>query len=102
MSGSHAESSSASLPYRDLFGYLNFSDGAPNPRSRACWNEIFQQLTQPRSVATLRQHLDQQLTELQSTAGATFAQMDQAKAALGLAFDRVIPDYLEYLSLIHI
>ena len=96
MSGSHAESSSASLPYRDLFGYLNFSDGAPNPRSRACWNEIFQQLTQPRSVATLRQHLDQQLTELQSTAGATFAQMDQAKAALQLAFDRVTPDYLEY------
>ena len=96
MSASNAGSSSASLPYRDLFGYLNFSDGAPNPRFRACWNEIFQQLPEPRTVETLRQHLDQQLAGLQATADGAFAQMDQAQTALNLAFDRVVPEYLDF------
>lgn len=94
MSGSTAESESASSPYRDLFGYLNFSDGAANPRFRACWNEVFRNLPQPPSITTLRQHLNQKLTELQSTTDGVFSQTTQAEAALACAFDHVLPAYL--------
>ena len=96
MPGPNAESESASSAYRDLFGYLNFSDGAPNARSRACWNQIFREIPKPWTLEGLAQHLLEQLDSVQSEDSGALAESSKARTALQFAFRKVFPHYLTH------
>lgn len=96
MPGPNAESESASTAYRDLFGYLNFSDGAPNARSRACWNQIFREIPKPWTLEGLAQHLLEQLDSVQSEDSGALAESSKARTALQFAFRKVFPHYLTH------
>ncbi|MEZ6059837.1 MAG: hypothetical protein R3C19_05700 [Planctomycetaceae bacterium] len=81
---------------RDLLGYLNFSDGTPGTRFQACMNELFLAPDPPRDAEQLQQTLLTALTELASVGEAAFQESQQARQAVAITLNRVLPAYREH------
>ena len=93
MPSSPADSNALNQCYRDLLGYLNFSDGTPGNRFRECLNELFASDVLPLDLSEIGNHLLAQLAELSSSGESAFAQADQAQKVIRAAFSHVLPNY---------
>lgn len=82
--------------YRDLLGYLNFSDGAPASRFRRCMNDWFLSNQPPASADELAEILLSELNSLHGSGEAAFRDMTQAASAVRTAVDVVLPEYLRH------
>lgn len=82
--------------YRDLLGYLNFSDGTPGTRFRNGLNQIYAAHPHWERLSEFRSQLQQQLHDLAASGEAAFQQMDQAQHCIDAVFDVVLPGYLEH------
>jgi hypothetical protein len=79
-----------------LLGYLNFSDGRPDPRFQRQLDDAASALTEPADQPTWRRlarWLTASLEELHAAGSAAFTDVAQARAALRLTFDAVLPAY---------
>lgn len=89
------------LPHlRELLAYLNLSSGAPDPLFQLRLNELFAALavrdgTDEAPWQGLRQVLVAELNRLEGQ-GPPFDDVTQARAVLALAYDQVLPGYLEH------
>ena len=94
-STSVSTSSDGDLPaiLRDIFGYLNFSHGAPNGRFRAAINQIFGNADHPLSADSLQDYLQQQRQLLTQTGEAAFADLSQAERVIDWTLQKVLPAY---------
>ncbi len=82
-----------------LLGYLNYSEGKPDPRFQKQLNDTYalvasRQGSRPWEVLPQLFHL--KLTQLQKSGTAAFRDVSQAKAVLHLTFDQVLPAYRTY------
>lgn len=82
--------------YRDLLGYLNFSDGTPAARFRACLNQLFSAQDGRFELSGLRDDLLQKLRELAAAGETAFQSIEQAEQAITAVFDWVLPAYAEH------
>jgi hypothetical protein len=83
------------VPVSGLLGYLNFSDGRPDPRWQRQLDDAFVFLTERGEAAPWQVVLDclpVLLKRLQDSGASAFRDAHQAEAALTLAA-RVLPDY---------
>src|SRR5579872_4177377 len=81
-----------------LLGYLNFSDGRPDPRWQKQLNDAYAFLArrgEAQPWSALLEALTAGLRTLQDSGAAAFRNVTQADAALGLAA-RVLPAYRAY------
>ena len=87
------------VPPASLLGYLNFSDGRPDPKFQRALNEAFAYLAK-RGDATpwvsLRTWLFRQCDLLQQSGNAAFKETTQVRAVLRLAFAQVLDAYREH------
>jgi hypothetical protein len=84
----------AALP--QLLGYLNFSEGRPDPRFQQAVNDAFAALAAGGAATpwtALRDALRAKLAELQSSGAAAFRDARQAEAVLIATFSVVLPAY---------
>ena len=84
------------VPVPALLGYLNFSEGRPDPRFQKNFHDAFVYLAahgaeQPWNA--LRTLLLTRLRALQQSGGAAFADVTQAEAVIPLALDSVLAAY---------
>ena len=88
-----------------ILGYLNFSEGRPDPRVQRQWNEaytILAQSAEPRPWLALADHLKARLSTLHLEQAAAFRDIDQAGSVLSLLFGQVIPAYrTHHADLLH-
>lgn len=77
---------------REILGYLNFSNGKPDPKFRFNWNQLFAELDLQRDSALLESLLRTHLHELKGTTPA-FQSIDQAEKVLKIAFEECLPQY---------
>jgi hypothetical protein len=90
----HAELEGA-VPVSGLLGYLNFSDGRPDPRWQKQLNDAYSYYAAsgaPAPWQALLEGLAAHLDRLQSAGSAAFRDVTQARAVLGLAAE-VLPAY---------
>jgi hypothetical protein len=84
------------VPLQPLLGYLNFSEGRPDPRFQKGLGDAYACLTgrgAPAPGAALHKALGAKLADLRAAGAAAFRDTRQAEAVLTLAFDRVLPAY---------
>ncbi len=86
--------------WQEMLGYLNFSSGAADPRFLRNLNRLMEQIESSganpdESPRILHRQLEEKLTELTGRS-APFADPEQARAALRLTFDVVLPAYREH------
>ncbi|HZT81848.1 MAG TPA: hypothetical protein VFA26_16600, partial [Gemmataceae bacterium] len=82
-------------PAAGLLGYLNYSDGRPDPRWQKQLNDAYALLAQHGSAqpwADLHAWLARRLADLQAAGSAAFRDVTQARAVLGL-FPEVLAAY---------
>lgn len=96
MALSPADEANLNQVYRDLLGYLNFSDGSPGTRFRECINALFAANVLPNSLAGIGRHLQEQLASLADSGESAFAQTTQASNAIERAFGTVPARYFAY------
>ncbi|HAW32821.1 MAG TPA: hypothetical protein DCY03_32725, partial [Planctomycetaceae bacterium] len=77
---------------REILGYLNFSNGKPDPKFRFNWNQLFSDLDERPSAETLELLLSTQLKALKGTSGA-FQEITQAENVIRLALQECLPRY---------
>jgi len=80
------------LALREILGYLNFSNGTPDVRFQSHLNTLAQRLTSEPGGARLRRDLDEALGRLAAESSA-FSNSEQARAAIALIFERLLPGY---------
>jgi hypothetical protein len=82
-----------------LLGYLNFSDGRPDPKFLRAMDEAFAALVE-RGIARPWEAIDawllQQADALRESGSSAFREVDQAKGAIALAFGPVLAAYREH------
>jgi hypothetical protein len=85
------------VPVSGLLGYLNFSDGRPDPRWQRQFDDAFAFLAERDDAPwqALLQCLPILLRRLQEGGAAAFRDVRQAEAAIGLAA-RVLPAYRQH------
>jgi hypothetical protein len=84
------------LPLQALLGYLNFSQGTPDPRFQKQLSEAYGLLAErgsPDPCPVLHDVLRRRLAQLRAERAAAFRDACQAEAVLGLVFDRLLPAY---------
>jgi hypothetical protein len=95
MDATHGELSRV-VPASRLLGWLNFSDGRPDPKWQRQLDDAFHVLVQ-NGVAdpwvVLRAWLEAELVALQASDNAAFRDATQARAALDLVFSHALPAY---------
>ena len=96
MSRSETDADSRKQRFRDLLGYLNFSDGSPGSRFRICLNELFAEMDSPWKFDGIRTYLLKELADLSASGEGAFEQTDQADHAVRTTFDVVLPAYLKH------
>lgn len=84
--------------FRDLLGYLNFSDGKPAPRFRQCLNLLFAMPGFPRNTAEIQTVLHAELKSLAASGEAAFRETEQAEQAVVTALEVVLPAYVQHHS----
>ena len=80
---------SASL--QGILGYLNFSEGRPDPRVQKQWNDAYLVLADKRN--DWKAILQDRLGSLHQEQAAAFRDIDQANSVVDLLFKHVIPAY---------
>src|SRR5262245_43230459 len=83
-------------PAGQLLGWLNLSDGRPNPKWQRQLDDAFDALLRrqiPQPWTALRSWLLAQLQKLQTEGQAAFEDTVQARSAMELVFDHVLPAY---------
>ena len=83
---------------RDLLGYLNFSQGAPSARFRACLNDLFRIPNVTSTPESLRNYLLDALHNLAATAEPAFSQCSQAEDVIRLTLDQLLPAFRRHHS----
>src|SRR4051812_41235749 len=84
------------LDLEPILGYLNFSEGRPDPRFQRQFNDAYAHFAAADKVTpwrTLRQALDAALASLKKAGKAAFSESGQVEAAIALVFDHVVPAY---------
>jgi hypothetical protein len=79
-----------------LLGYLNFSDGRPDPRFQQALNTAYAHFAAEDSAApwrSLHDWLAQQCDELHAAGSSAFRNVSQVRVVLRLAFERVLAPY---------
>ncbi|MFL5241348.1 MAG: hypothetical protein ACJ8FY_04515 [Gemmataceae bacterium] len=82
-----------------LLGYLNFSDGRPDPRWQKLLNDAYAYLAdrgEAEPHRTLYAWLNSRLTALQADRVAGFDKIAQARTVLNLVFDHILPAYRKH------
>lgn len=77
---------------QELLGYLNFSNGKPDPRFQANLNRICSLLNQELPVPALRGVLSRKLESLSQTSPA-FKNSDQAAVVIAMSLNTILPAY---------
>ncbi len=80
---------------REILGYLNFSNGKPDPKFRYNWNQLFSELAHQPTAAILESLLRTHLKELEGTTGA-FQEIKQAENVLRIGFQKCLPQYRQH------
>lgn len=96
MPRSETDADSRAQRFRDLLGYLNFSDGSPGTRFRVCLNELFSELDSPWKFDGIRTILLTELSAVAASGEAAFQQSEHAEHAIKSAFDVVLPGYMKF------
>lgn len=83
-----------------IVGYLNFSEGKPDPQFQRHVNWVFGQIEdflghRESTALELAELLRSRLAELRGCSAA-FQNTAQAEAVLGIVFERLLPGYLEF------
>ncbi len=100
-SSRNQKSNSDSLPAvdkhitREILGYLNYSNGNPDPKFRFNWNQLFTELDQHPSAETLYAILNSELKGLKGTTAA-FEEIEQAESVIRLAFKNCLPQFKQH------
>lgn len=84
------------LDLEPILGFLNFSEGRPDPRFQRQLNDAYAHFagrTPDSPWIELRRALNETLVSLKNAGKAAFAESAQTEAALKLVFDHVIPAY---------
>lgn len=84
------------VPISALLGWLNFSEGKPDPRFQKQFEDAFAYLAEHGSSAPwsdLAELLQARLQALHQAASPAFADISQADAALRIGFGNVLPAY---------
>jgi hypothetical protein len=82
------------VSWQALLGYLNFSEGRPDPRFQGQLNEAYRQAAQlGEPVSALARVLREQLAQLRGSGASAFRKAEQVEAVLRLVFDRLLPAY---------
>jgi hypothetical protein len=87
------------LPLQALLGYLNFSQGTPDPRFQKQLSEAYNLLAEhgtPDPSPVLRDLLNRELARLQLDGAPAFRDIGQARAVLALVFDGLLPAYRKH------
>ena len=81
-----------------ILGYLNFSEGRPDPRFQRQLNEAYAELAVDDSTPwiALRLSLERELDRLHREGKSAFKETVQAAAAVRLVFDHVVPSYRKH------
>lgn len=88
-----------SVPLQGLLGYLNFSEGRPDPRFQKQLSDCFsvlaaRGLAEPHSA--LHSVLAESLEKLHAGQGEAFRDIEQARAVLDIVFKHLLPAYRAY------
>jgi hypothetical protein len=89
------------VPLQALLGYLNFSEGRPDPRFQKQFNDAYAFLASAGSKEPWRDlavALQTKLRELRGTDGSPFRDARQVEAVLPLVFDQALPAYRRHHS----
>lgn len=87
------------LDLEPILGYLNFSEGRPDPRFQRQLNDVYAHFAAQapdRPGVPLRRSLEETLASLKAAGKAAFAESVQAEAAIRLVFDQLIPAYRKH------
>src|SRR3954454_24032092 len=79
-----------------ILGYLNFSEGRPDPRFQKQLNEAcaeFAERGSPVPWRDLRKALEDELATVRRDGKAAFRESARVEASLRLVFDEVVPAY---------
>ncbi|WP_157369462.1 hypothetical protein [Zavarzinella formosa] len=82
-----------------LLGYLNFSDGRPDPKFQRGVNTAFRYFIgqgESKPWEAFRQWMLAQAGQLEQSGAAAFRDLTQAKAIVGLAIEMVLPEYRQF------
>ncbi|HZZ81968.1 MAG TPA: hypothetical protein VFE62_25945, partial [Gemmataceae bacterium] len=89
------------VPFPTLLGWLNFSEGKPDPRFAKQLQDAFAFFVEHGSTqpwVDLRNVLLEKLQSLHQAGGAAFADITQAQGAINLAFTDFLPAYRQHHS----
>lgn len=92
----HSALLNASIPLEPLLGYLNFSEGKPDPRFQKQFNDAYGLLADPGAPEpwmALHSALWAKLSELHASGASAFRSTEQAEGVLRRVFERVLPAY---------
>jgi hypothetical protein len=90
--------SNPSNAFRELLGYLNFSDGTPGTSFQAALDGIFSGSNAPTDPQNLKDLLLVSLNDLQATDAPGFKDIAQATDAISTALDHILPAYRQHHS----
>lgn len=88
--------SDVELSWQALLGYLNFSEGRPDPRFQKQLNEAYRTLAGDAVVARLAATLRQQLRVLHEGGTSAFHEVGQAEHVLEAVFVHLLPAYRQH------
>ena len=82
--------------FRELLGYLNFSDGTPGTSFPTAVNQLFTESDAPANPLALKQRLLSALAELSATGEPGFSDTSQAASVISTAIDQVLLAYRQH------
>jgi hypothetical protein len=100
MDATHAALNRAASASR-LLGWINFSDGRPDPKWQRQLDDAYDAAVGASAVApwtSLRDWLVAELGTLEHSGNAAFRDCSQARAVIALVFDEVLPAYRQHHS----
>jgi hypothetical protein len=86
------------INWQAILGYLNFSEGRPDPRFQQQLNQAWGRLSGSGEpvVPALARTLNGKLRELHAAGAAAFRDISQAEGVLRRVFDQVLPAYRQF------
>lgn len=90
---------SRAAPASRLLGWLNFSDGKPDPRWQRQLDDVYHIASSTRPAepwSLIRDWWDHELAILEGSDNAAFKDTNQVRGVVGLVFDHVLPAYRKH------
>ena len=87
---------SQKFPPQGILGYLNYSDGRPDPKFQRAMNDTYSFLAEqgdPAPWVTLPRWLLEQLKQLQASGSSAFKEIVQAENVILIAFEKLLAGY---------